>query len=96
MSRYVLSPAAQADLDRIWDFGEARWGLAQAEAYARQIQRAVEAIAADPRRGRRCDDVREGYFKFGVGAHMLVYRPTGDAIDVVRILHQRMDFKRHF
>ena len=95
MSRYVLSPAAQADLDDIWDYGEANWGAARAEAYLRGIQQAVETVAADPRRGRDCSHVRAGYFKFAVGSHMLFYRCTDEAVDIVRVLHQRMDFDRH-
>lgn len=95
MSAYVLSPAARVDLDAIWNHGEAQWGALRAERYIREIQRAVETVAKDPRRGRPCDDVREGYFKFSVGSHILFYRCDGALIDVVRILHQRMDFDRH-
>jgi toxin ParE1/3/4 len=95
VSRYVLSPAAQADLDDIWDYGEATWGAAQAETYIRSLQQAVETIAADPRRGRDCAEVRAGYFKFAVGVHMLFYQRTVDGVAVMRILHQRMDFDRH-
>lgn len=95
MNLYVLSPAAQADLEAIWTFGEARWGAARAELYIRDIQHAVETVAADPRRGRPCDEIRAGYFKFAVSAHMLFYRRRPGVIDVVRILHQRMDFDRH-
>jgi len=95
LSHYVLSPAARGDLEAIWTFGEARWGARRAELYIRDIQHAVETVAADPRRGRPCDDVRAGYFKFAVGAHMLFSRRRPDAVDVVRILHQRMDFDRH-
>lgn len=95
MTRYVLSPRAQADLDEIWDYSAANWGDDQAEAYTRQIQAAVELIAADPRRGRACDDIRPGYSRFTVGSHVLFYRRAESGIDVVRILHQRMDFDRH-
>lgn len=95
MSGYVLTPAARADLDALWTFGETQWGAARAELYIREIQRAVETVAKDPRRGRPCDDIREGYFKFAVGSHLLFYRRRADVIDIVRILHQRMDFDRH-
>ncbi len=47
--------------------------------------------------GRACDDVRPGYRKHAVGSHVLYYRLiSGEIIDVVRILHQRMDVPRHF
>lgn len=95
MTHYTLSPAARADLDEIWAFGEAQWGADQAERYVRGIQRAVETVSADPRRGRSCDGIRPGYFKFAVGSHLLFFRLGSDGVDVVRILHQRMDFDRH-
>lgn len=95
MSGHVISPAAAADLDAIWDYGEERWGVDQAEFYARSLQRAIATVAADPRRGRPCDEVRPGYRKFAVGEHMLFYRPYQDGIDIVRVLHQRMDFDRY-
>ena len=97
MTRFVLSPAAQADLDQIWDYTHERWGAEQAVGYLREIQRGVERVVANPMIGRACDEVRFGSRKHGVGAHMLYYRVLGgDVIDVVRILHQRMDVDRHF
>lgn len=93
---YVLSPKARADLEGIWDFTAGRWGDAQAETYVRSIQTAIETVAADPGRGRACDDIRAGYRRFAVGSHLLFYRlDKGGVVDVVRILHQRMDFGRH-
>ena len=96
MSRYVLSPAARADLSDIWDYTCERWSEDQAETYVREIQRAIEGLADDPLIGRVCHEVREGYRKYAVGSHTLYYRIAGDdLIDVVRILHKRMDVDRH-
>lgn len=45
--------------------------------------------------GRACDEVRTGYRRHAVGSHTLYYRLAGaDGIDVVRILHERMDVDR--
>lgn len=96
MTRYLLSPAARADLEEIWDYTCQRWDVEQAEKYLRDLQRAIERAAADPRIGRACDDVRPGYRKLTSGSHSTYYRMTADdAVDVVRILHQRMDVDRH-
>jgi len=95
LSRYVLSPAAKADLEAIWRFGEAQWGPVRAELYVRDIQRAVETVSADPRRGRPSHEIRAGYSRFAVGVHMPFYRQRPNEVDIVRILHQRMDFERH-
>ena len=53
MTRYVLSPRAQADIDDIWDYTAERWNEDQAQHYIEDIRRAVETIARDPRRGSR-------------------------------------------
>ncbi len=95
MSRSRLSPRAQADIEEIWDYTAARWGLDQAEIYLRQIMAAIETVAAAPNRGRSCADVRAGYWKYPVGSHTLFYRNTTNGVEIMRILHMRMDFGRH-
>ena len=95
MSRYRLTAAAQRDLSSIWDFTEERWDVRQAETYVTEIRAAIERIADDPRRGRACDEIREGYRRYGIGSHVLFYRQRPDGVDVIRMLHQRMDPTRH-
>jgi toxin ParE1/3/4 len=93
--RFVLSPRAQTDLEEIWDYTVARWGLDQAETYTRQLWECIQAVAARPSIGRECADLRPGYFKLSSGSHVLFYRLITDGIDIVRILHERMDYDRH-
>jgi toxin ParE1/3/4 len=93
VNRYVLSPAAQTDLEQIWSYTCDRWHDDQAEAYIRVIQHAVELVADNPLIGRPCDDVRAGYRRHTAGSHTLYYRVGADGhlVDIVRILHKRMD-----
>ena len=96
MSRYLLSPAAQLDLAQIWDYTCRHWDVEQADEYLRELQRAIELAAVNPRIGQGCDEIRPGYRKLAAGSHTLYYRVTPDGvIDVVRVLHQRMDVDRH-
>ena len=95
MSRYRLTPAAQRDLSSIWDVPEERWDVRQAETYIAEIRAAIERVADDPRRGRACDEIRKGYRRYGIGSHLLFYVESAGGVDVVRILHQRMDPTRH-
>jgi toxin ParE1/3/4 len=97
VTRYVLSPAAQADLEQIWDYTCERSSEDRAEAYVRVIQQAVELVAVNPLIGRSCDEVRVGYRRHTAGSHTLYYRvgSGGDPVDVVRILHKRMDVDQH-
>ncbi len=95
MSVYRVTPRARADLDRIWDYTIERWGNDQAERYLRLVAGVFELIAADPGRGTRCEELRPGYRRVAAGAHIVFFRQTGEAIEIVRILHQRMDFDSH-
>lgn len=89
---YRLTPAAQNDLADIWDYSLRVWGLLQAERYILSIRDACASLAEGRRHGQPIDDIRPGYHKLAVGSHFLFYR-TADSghIDVIRILHQRMD-----
>ena len=97
MGNCVLRPKAVDDLDSIWDYTVDVWGEEQAERYLRLLNTGFEQIAEDPTRGRPCDDIREGYRRHRVGHHVIFYRPEEEAglVDVVRVLHERMDFGRH-
>lgn len=95
MKQYRFTPAAQRDLASIWDFTEERWDRHQAVRYIREIEAAVERIAEDPGRGRARDEIRAGYRSFAVGSHIIFYLRRVRHIEVVRILHQRMDVDRH-
>jgi|SRR3954469_17954711 toxin ParE1/3/4 len=92
MMNYVVSPRAQADIDEIWEYSADRWDIDQANRYISEIRSAIEIVASDPRRGRSCDEIRRGYRRFSAGSHVMFFRIVGDQIDVVRVLHQSMDF----
>ena len=95
VTRYRLTPAAQRDLSSIWDYPEERWSTRQADTYVLKMRAAIERIADDRRRGRTCEEIRPGYRRYGIGSHVLFYMESADGVDVIRILHQRMDPTRH-
>lgn len=95
MTSYRLTLAAQHDLSEVWDFTGERWDIDQANRCVTEIRAAIERIAAGPRRGHACDEIREGYRRCGIGSHLVFYLETADSVDVIRILHQRMDPTRH-
>lgn len=71
------------------------WSPSQANGYVREIKRACERLARKRSRGRSLGAVKDGYFKHSVGSHFIIFRIVEEAIDVVRILHQRMDIPAH-
>ncbi len=94
MPGYALSPAARADLENIWEYMIDRWGEAQAERYTRDIQAACQALGDGTQTGRSAEDIRAGYRKLAVGSHMIYFRERANTVEIVRILHGRMDVSR--
>lgn len=95
MAEYRLGPRAQRDLDGVFDYSVARWGLRQAMRYTDLIAAACADLAEAPQQAQGCATIRPGYRRRSVEQHVIYFRPTHYGIAVVRILHQRMDAARH-
>jgi len=95
MSGYRLREKAESDLADIWRYTARRWSARQADKYLRDLFAAMDVIAAEPRHGRACDEIREGYRCSNVAAHVIFYRIEETGPVIVRILHARRDFRRH-
>ncbi len=93
--KYLLGERAEADLAGIWRYTAQQRTVAQADKYYQSIIAALEMLAANPEIGRSCDNVRVGYRRYDVEAHVVFYRVNNHDIVVVRILHQNMDIERH-
>ncbi len=73
-----------------------QWGKAQQIRYLTQLDGAFHDLADKPDIGRACDDIREGYFKYGVSKHVIFYRHSGTGqIEIICIPHGRMDIEQH-
>lgn len=94
MKPLAFSPAAEADIDGIWDYSAETWGPDQADRYTDEIHSACLALANDRRQGRPVD-VHPGYLRLPTGSHVIYYRDRGDRLDIIRVLHNRMDANRH-
>jgi toxin ParE1/3/4 len=95
MAKYVLSPLAEVDLDGIWDYSADRWGNVQANDYLAKLREIIARIAARPSRGRACDDIRPGYFRISAVSHVVFYKKVSGGVEIVRVLHQSMEFDQH-
>lgn len=95
MPGFRLSPAAQADLEKIFDYTARQWGLEQAVDYTQLLANACATFAEAPARAQDCGHVRPGYRRGAAGQHLIYFRVEDDGIAVIRILHARMDTPRH-
>lgn len=91
---FRLSPLAESDLEEIWLYSFRQWSLEQADAYHRNIMRAIEDLAYG-RNVWQKSNIRVGYWKYPVGKHVIFFRNPEGFLDVIRILHEKMDMNRH-
>jgi toxin ParE1/3/4 len=98
MGKYRISRKAVADLDGIWEYTVGAWSEEQAASYYRQIYTSIQSLPDLPDYlERKYDAVKAGLFGYRVGHHVIFYKRHLDGtVWVDRILHERMDFQRHF
>ena len=98
MAEYILSERAQDDLRRIWHYTVDTWSIEQAKRYYNEILDTCEVIAnGRSRPGSSFEGIRQGVHGFRLKHHVIFYRILSEGkIRIIRILHDRMDFPRHF
>lgn len=94
MKALTFSPAAEADIDAIWDYSADKWGPDQADRYTDEIRDACHALTSGQKRGRTVD-IRPGYLKCLTGSHVIYFRDRGDHLEIIRVLHGKQDTERH-
>jgi toxin ParE1/3/4 len=82
---------ARDDLLGIWLYSEERWGADQADRYLDQIDKAIRRLSDDPSLGVDFSHLREGYRRLTVARHRIFYLATQSTIEIIRVLHERMD-----
>ena len=91
-----ISKAATKDLESIWLFTKEMWSERQADRYCQLIMNEIQAICVHPYAGINYGHVRTGYYASKVKSHLIFYRIKSDKIEVIRILHERMDLLQQF
>lgn len=90
-----FTKAAVADLQSIRDYTMETWGAEQERLYLDSMWDRFEDILTDPAKWRRREDLFPGCQIAAQGKHVILFRINGNIVQVVRILHGAMDFKRH-
>ena len=90
-----LTHAALDDLRSIRAYTLERWGPDQEQQYLDQIWNKFESILSDPSKFRFRQDLFPGCQIAAEGKHVILFRMHKSSLQVVRVLHGAMDFKRH-
>jgi toxin ParE1/3/4 len=92
MKSFTVTRKARADIKSISIYTQKRWGKGQRKLYAKQFDEAFHMLAENPEVGKDCDYIKSGYKKFPHASHVIFFRSvSNEGIEIVRILHKRMD-----
>ena len=94
MASLRFTNQAVKDLNEIWKYTFENWSELQADKYYNDLIRNCTEIAAQPEIGRPYFQILKNLRGFKVNKHIIFYRQIEYySIEVLRILHERMDLK---
>ena len=96
MGAFRLTLLAELDLDGIGAYTLDKWGMDQAVVYLTRLDSTFAALAEVAALGKDRSDLRPNLLACPCNRHMIFFRRDhrGD-VEILRILHDNMDFQRH-
>ena len=92
MAKVILRQAAIDDLNRIWDYTFEKWSKKQTDKYYTTVKMVCNGIGENLDIGKEYDGISNNLLGLKSGKHIIFYQQiSDDRIEVVRILHERMD-----
>lgn len=94
---YRLTERAVVDLVDIAEYTTQQWGSAQALRYAATLEATLEKLGQNPSiaGSRTRYDLGQGVRSMMVQSHLVLYRPSQQDVEILRVLHQRMNPALH-
>ena len=94
MAEYIISEKALEDLNNIWIYTAENWSVEQANRYYNLIVDEIEYVSVNFDETTDFSNIRKNYKFSKVKSHLVFYKKTKNTeMEVVRILHERMDLK---
>jgi toxin ParE1/3/4 len=94
MAKVILRQKAIEDLNYIWAYTFEQWSEKQADKYYSTIKFACSLIDENPDIGREYTEIKNNLLGLKSGKHIIFYQIVKDSeIEIIRILHERMDLK---
>ena len=95
MPAFILSAKALEDLKSIGRYTLKSWGREQRNIYLSKLDESFHLLAEQPQLGNARDNIRKGYRVYHVRRHLIFYRQKPAKIEIIRILHDRMNVESH-
>ncbi|HRX28657.1 MAG TPA: type II toxin-antitoxin system RelE/ParE family toxin [Saprospiraceae bacterium] len=92
MAKVILRQGAIDDLNDIWTYTFEEWSEKQADRYYATLKFACMQIGENPELGKEYEGINRNLLGLRTGRHIIFYQvATENEIEVIRILHERMD-----
>ena len=95
MKRLVLTEIAKSDLASIRRYSTRIWGRDQTSKYIDDLRDTMKALVRGTVVTRPRQDLGPGVLMATSGRHIIFFEADDSRILVVRVLHDRMDYRRH-
>ena len=93
--KYRLARSALRDLAQIGQYTRTTWGEEQARNYRDALKARFVWLTRNKSVWRRREEIGEGLYTYSEASHLIVFREYSYGIDILRVLHGRMDLRRH-
>ena len=94
MAEFIISEKALEDLNSIWLYTAENWSVEQANRYYNLIMDEIEFAVENFEIMQDFGSIRKDYRYSKVKSHLVFYkRVENTELEVVRILHEKMDIK---
>jgi toxin ParE1/3/4 len=93
---FRVTPRAAKDLKNIAAYTLKMWGKDQTHKYLQAMERRFMWLSENPEFGKHRSDICEGYYSYPQGSHIIFYLIRDACIDIIGVLHQRMDIVSYF
>jgi len=91
-NKYILTNKAVEDLSGIWNYTFETWSETQADKYYFMLLDTCQDLADENAKGKQYPEIHSDVFGIRAGQHIIFYRRVKqDTIEIIRILHSRMD-----
>lgn len=95
MKRLDLTEIARTDLRSIRRYSLRTWGEERTTEYMGALRDTMKRLLAGTALSRPRDDLRLGLQMTTSGRHCIFFEAGSSRILVIRVLHDRMDYRRH-
>lgn len=90
-AKYRISETAIKDLEGIWEYTFFNWSKEQADRYHSLIMNEIEFISENTTSWKSMNHIKKEYLVSYVKSHMIFFKRNLGIVEIIRILHQKMD-----